>query len=693
MSEYIDIKENGLNLVFQITEDKLIRFLHFSTLPYSFSENNNNKCFKLVELQVTGENHNDHHGSKHTGTNPGGSLSYKEHRDYDNNLGRKLEIVMVSDELEVVSNFQFYNGISITRCWTEVTNIGQTAKGIEYITSFALTGISKEGLLSWEDKSKIMIPHNTWNGECQWREYSPRELGLSKVNEFSVKRINYGNTGTWSTSEYLPMGCYKNIECNTNLFWQIEHNGSWNVEISDMAGELYLQLSGPTENENHWWKNLKPGEKFKTVPVAVGCVCGNLEETFKQLTNYRRIIRRKNKDNEDLPVIFNDYMNCLNGDPTTEKLLPLIDSAAQAGCEYFCIDAGWYSDGEWWDGVGEWLPSVNRFKGGIEIPLNYIKSKGMISGLWLELEVMGVKCKLADKLPNECFFMAHGKRVIDHGRYQLDFTHPLVIEHASKVIDRLVTEYGVGYIKMDYNINAGSGTEVKADSLGDGLLQHNRAYLKWIEEIFSKYPDLIIENCSSGGMRLDYAMLALHSIQSSSDQTDYLKYASIAAASPTAVTPEQCAVWSYPLRDGDKEEVIFNMVNAMLMRIHQSGHLAEISSERFELVKEGISYYKTIRNLINKSVPFWPLGLPSFNDEWISMGLNCGNKILLAVWRLGGAKDTCILPIEFLRDKEITIACGYPLKENCKFSWNNKSYSLSVVLENNNTARLFELRY
>lgn len=40
-----------------------------------------------------------------------------------------------------------------------------------------------------------------------------------------------------------------------------------------------------------------------------------------------------------LKVIFNDYMNCLWGHPTAEEEFPLIDAAAEAGCEYFCIDA------------------------------------------------------------------------------------------------------------------------------------------------------------------------------------------------------------------------------------------------------------------------------------------------------------------------------------------------------------------
>ena len=61
---------------------------------------------------------------------------------------------------------------------------------------------------------------------------------------------------------------------------------------------------------------------------------------------------------------------------------------------------------------------------------------------------------------------------------------------------------------------------------------------------------------------MDYAMLSRYSIQSTSDQEDYIRYATIAANSPMALTPEQAAIWSYPLTEGDKEEVIFNMVNA-----------------------------------------------------------------------------------------------------------------------------------
>lgn len=85
------------------------------------------------------------------------------------------------------------------------------------------------------------------------------------------------------------------------------------------------------------------------------------------------------------------------GKPTTEAEFPLIDAAAEAGCEYFCIDCGWYADGDWWDSVGEWKESRRRFPNGVREVTDYIRKKGMIPGVWLELEVMGICCETAKK--------------------------------------------------------------------------------------------------------------------------------------------------------------------------------------------------------------------------------------------------------------------------------------------------------
>lgn len=702
--KWLSVEENKMQLLFRIGADGSVKFVHFGKEPFekeSLSEEEL-RGFRLVELELAGvDRPQERHGMKYVVTAPGYRLVYDSHKDYRNADGRKLELITkdVETDVFVTSHFQFYDGISTVRTWQEVENRGSEERILTYLSIFNLNGIEKEGVLRTDEKLRIGIPHHSWQRELQWKFYSPAQLGMEQMQEGerirSSKTIGATNTGNWSAKEYLPMGSVENTETGKTYIWQIEHNGSWHWEISDQTGHLYLQLSGPTENESHWVKRLKPGDKFTSVTAAVS-VSDGFTNGIGELTKYRRRIRRPNTDNEKLCVIFNDYMNCLWADPTTEKELPLIEAAQQAGCEYYCIDAGWYDEGYWWDSVGEWMPSRKRFPGGLKEVTDAIRAHGMIPGLWLEIEVMGIKCRLAEEVAKDWFFVRHGKKVYDRSRYQLDFRNPEVRKYADGVIDRLVTEYGIGYIKMDYNIEPGIGTELYADSFGDGLLSHERAYLAWIDGLFARYPELIIENCSSGGLRMDYAMLQRHSIQSTSDQEDYRHYASIAANAPTALTPEQAAVWSYPLRNADAEQTVFNMVNAMLLRVHQSGNLAELSPLCSALVKEGIDCYKRIREDVKSGLPFWPIGLSAFSDAWSCLGLQYEGGAYLALWKRRAETDELTLPMGQFAGKKIEAKLLYPLTEaetleDCSYCWNEKTGLFSVKLPGAYRARLFKL--
>jgi alpha-galactosidase len=379
-------------------------------------------------------------------------------------------------------------------------------------------------------------------------------------------------------------------------------------------------------------------------------------------------------------------MNCLCADPTTEKELPLIDLAAKVGAEYYVMDAGWYADGTWWETVGEWLPCDWRFPNGIKEVFDYIREKGMIPGLWVEIESMGINCPILDQFDDDCFFMRHGKRVIDHGRYQLDFRNEKVRKFATGIIDRIYNEYGVRYIKNDYNIEAGQGTECYSDSYGDGLLGHGRAYLAWIEEMLDKYPDLIIEGCASGAMRADYATLSKYSIYSVTDCTDYKKMSRIARACATGFLPEQAAIWTYPKACDDDTATAFNMVNAMLTRIHLSGEIANISNSQFELIKEGVACYKEIRKNIKDFVAFYPEGVGSYDKDWLCVGYSGNGNTYLGVWRLEPKEDEHFFP--FKTDKK-SASVIYPSKNDvaCELFENG----IKVKLPKQNSAVIIKL--
>jgi alpha-galactosidase len=125
----------------------------------------------------------------------------------------------------------------------------------------------------------------------------------------------------------------------------------------------------------------------------------------------------------------------------------------------------------------------------------------------------------------------------------------------------------VGYFKFDYNLDITQGTDLPNPAIsnsstspfisshvshGSGLLEHNRAYLAWANCFFTRFPQLVIENCSSGGQRMDYAMLSVHPLQSTSDQEDAVFYAYISAS------------WAYPQPGWDDEKNAPVIMNSLL---------------------------------------------------------------------------------------------------------------------------------
>ena len=572
------------------------------------------------------------------------------------------------------SHYIFYNDIPVIRRYTRLVNKGSEALGIEYVSSAIINNVTAFGKKSVDKKLIIHWANNFYNSEGQWRKSTASQLGWLKRDDEMTEKISFSNLGTMSTSTYLPMQMVENTEANITWFWQIEHSGGWYSEMASNVGTQgsYTYLGGPDEQHHQAWKQLQPGQDYTTVTVAIGCVTGGFGKAVDALTKYRRAaLLMPHTDNANMPVIFNDYMNSLWADPTTEKELPLIDAAAKAGADYFVIDAGWYAalKEKWWDAIGLWQPSASRFPNGIMEPLNAIRKKGMKPGLWLEIELAGVKSPLITK-PDDWFFIRHGKRINEGGRYFLDFRNPQVRNYANEVIDRMVKEYGAEYIKRDYNCSALFGTELNTSSAGQGMLENTRALYNWIDSIHIRYPNLVLENCSGGGMRMDYEALSRHQIQSSSDQGNYKKYPSIIVGELAAVLPEQLAAWAYPVASSSAEEAAFNMVSAMLCRIHLSGELDKLSNKAIEQVVNGIAVYKNkIRKYLPQSTPFFPLGMPSFTDSVsaIAVGMKHAEKRFIAVWRLAG-KNQVMIPVMNAKNANLIYPknLGISLKKDAK---------------------------
>jgi alpha-galactosidase len=708
--------DEGLDLRIEVDRDGMARLTRLAA--GGAAAPSSDAALPLLDVIVTGEGR-AWSGGRYCESEAGGRFRYAGHSEHPAD-GPWRELRVDLDEpvtgLRAEIRYQILAGPRAAaagglRCRVRLENRGPRPVTVESVSSFLCgglgTGPGPDDLADLD----LLWAENDWMAEGRWQtrplrdalpDLNRRALGADPRGCFSLT-----SAGTWSSGRYLPTGAIVNRRTGHAWAWQIEHNGGWHWQAGECthrsaghgpgphgrhapAGAVsgaYLALLGPASAEHQWQVTLSPGDAFTTVPASVAVSRGGFDGAVAGLTALRRAIRRQHEDSHRLPVIFNDYMNTLMGNPTTARLLPLVEAAAEAGAEYFCIDSGWYAeiDQGWWDTVGAWRPSQTRFPGGIAEVLDRIRQAGMVPGLWLEPEVVGVNSEVARQLPADAFFQRGGQRIVEHGRYHLDLRHPAAVKHLDQVVDFLVGDLGVGYLKLDYNIAVGPGPDTDGVSPGAGLLAANRAQLDWLDAVLDRHPGLVIENCSSGGMRTDYALLSRMQLQSTSDQQDYLRYPPIAAAAPAAIAPEQAAVWAYPQPGFSDDEIAFTMAGAMLGRVHLSGHLDQMSGHQRELVAAAVQVYqKSIRPAIAGSTAFWPLGLPRWDAPWIALGLRGPETSHLTVWRRwpepGPGAGQVTLAVPHCRGAQVTAELLYPRHAGAEVSWNAIAGTVTVTL-------------
>jgi alpha-galactosidase len=271
----------------------------------------------------------------------------------------------------------------------------------------------------------------------------------------------------------------------------------------------------------------------------------------------------------------------------------------------FVQDAGWYNQVDWSKELGDYQADPKAFPHGLEELANYVRSKGMKFGLWVEIENAGIQSRLFHEHPGWCLSY-NGKPLIFSDRCQLDFSNPDVRAWVTATVDRLVQQYGLSWIKIDYNIDIGDRFDPHRDEeLGGVLYQHIVDYYRWLDEIRAKHPDLTIENCASGGLRFDTGILAHVYTNWLSDNVDPIASLALGYGCSVQFSPEVCNHWM--VGDTDKGAVDVSKPEgwwSFLFRVPMNGQFG-FSSRIFEWspalqqnARSNIALYKNVREII-----------------------------------------------------------------------------------------------
>ena len=193
-------------------------------------------------------------------------------------------------------------------------------------------------------------------------------------------------------------------------------------------------------------------------------------------------------------------------DHRLDKLLELVDRAAEVGVERFVLDDGWFG-GRRDDtaGLGDWWVSPQMWPDGLDPLISAVKAKGMQFGLWVEPEMVNMDSDLARAHPE--WVMQTGGRLPVESRHQqvLNLAIPQAYAQVRDQLSEILRRYEIDYLKWDHNRDL-----VDAGSAGSGrpaVHAQTLAAYRLMDELRAVRPGLEIESCASGGARVDLEVL------------------------------------------------------------------------------------------------------------------------------------------------------------------------------------------
>lgn len=377
-------------------------------------------------------------------------------------------------------------------------------------------------------------------------------------------------------------------------------------------------LMGIHPNGFKW--TLGKGESFQTpemVMVYSEAGLNGMSQTFHKL--YRTRLARGTWRDKVRPILINSW-EAFYFDFDAPKLLGLADAAADLGIELFVLDDGWFGKrDDSTSSLGDWYPNEEKLKGTLKDLAEKINAKGLKFGLWIEPEMTNKDSDLYRAHP-DWLLAEQGKRIC-HSRtqYVLDFSKKEVREYIGDMLENLLAEVPVSYIKWDMNRTFSEVFSNGNDREYQGKVCHK--YILGVYELYerltSRFPHVLFESCASGGARFDPGMLYYAPQGWTSDDTDAIERLKIQYGT-SMVYPVSCMgshVSASPNHQTNRVTPIETRADvAYFGTFGYELDLLKLGEEDKAEIRRQIAFMKEKRNLIQKGT-FYRLKSPFEGNE------------------------------------------------------------------------------
>lgn len=375
----------------------------------------------------------------------------------------------------------------------------------------------------------------------------------------------------------------------------------WGSLQTDQYGTSRVQL-GLNHFQFEW--ELKPNKKFfspEAVLVFSNQGIGGMSQSFHDL--FRKRLSRGIFRDRQRPILLNTWEGAYF-DVDQNKILKLAKKAKEAGIELIVLDDGWFKNrNDDTTSLGDWIEDGRKFPDGIQKLADRVRDLGLEFGIWLEPEMVSEKSDLYKNHPDWVIRSKVYEPIVSRQQLVLDLSNPQACRYIVDSISEILRPGLITYVKWDMNRHLTDLFSSYLDVKNQGELSHRYVLGLYsiLEELQARFPNVLFENCSSGGGRFDAGMLYYMPQAWTSDNTDAIarlkiQYGTSILFPPISMGAHVSDVPNHQL--GRVTPLKTRYAVAAGGNLGYELDLEKISDQEFEAIKAQVRNYKNLRHTI-----------------------------------------------------------------------------------------------
>ncbi|WBS04918.1 alpha-galactosidase [Pseudoduganella sp. SL102] len=492
--------------------------------------------------------------------------------------------------------------------------------------------------LPYSDDYRVSYLTGRWAGEfaLQTRPIAPGSIVIE-----TRKGVTSHQANPWIA---ISRGATEE-EAGPVWFGALGWSGSWRIHVDmDALGGLRTTAG---YNPFDFAYRLKPGEKLASPVFHAGYSGEGFGGASRVFHRYQREKILPGAPTPRLrPVLYNSWEATLFAVDEAGQTA-LAEKAASIGVERFVMDDGWFgSRSSDKAGLGDWVVNRKKFPNGLQPLIRRVRDLGMEFGLWVEPEMVNPDSDLYRAHPDWVIHFPGRPRSEARTQLVLNLARKDVYEHLLTMLDRLLKEHDIAFLKWDHNR---AWSEPGWPEVAPA--EQQRLYVAYVDNLYKllgelrrRHPKVEIESCASGGGRVDLGIMALTEQVWTSDNTDPFDRLLIQDGFTRAYTPAIMMAWVTDAPNFVNRRVTsleYRFLSAMQGGLGIGANLNHWKDEDFAKARQLVAEYKTIRKTVQQG-KLYRLVSPqggSRRSATLSVAQDGGQAVLFAFLHSSGLRE------------------------------------------------------